>query len=272
MHPILLQLGNFKIFTYGVFMALAFWFALTAGKKLARKEGLDPEIISDLFFYILISAIIGSRLFYVATNLETYARNPLGIFKIWEGGLVFYGGFIAAALTAAVFLKKNKLPLWKTADVAAPAVAFGHFWGRVGCFFAGCCYGKTCDLPWAVTFTNPDSLAPLNTPLHPTQLYSAFNNLAIFGFLVFFNKRKKVQGQTFFLYIFLYGITRSVIEYFRNDFRGTVFGGMLSTSQAIGLSLAAFSAIVLIKGLIKANTGETRKNAGNSAKRSKQHA
>jgi phosphatidylglycerol:prolipoprotein diacylglycerol transferase len=253
-------------------MALAFWFALMAAKRLARREGLNPEVIHDLFFYVLISAIVGSRLFYVATNFETYVRQPLDIFKIWEGGLVFYGGFIAAAIVVVVFLKKNKIPLWKTADVAAPAVAFGHFWGRIGCFFAGCCYGKTCHLPWAVTFTAPESLAPLNTPLHPTQLYSALNNLAIFGILLFFGRRKKFPGQVFFLYVFLYGITRSIIEYFRDDFRGAVFDGMLSTSQAIGLSLAAFSAAMLIIGWKKAKTDETRKNAGNTAKRSKQNA
>jgi phosphatidylglycerol:prolipoprotein diacylglycerol transferase len=194
----------------------------------------------------LIAAIVGSRLFYVATTFETFAEKPLDIFKIWQGGLVFYGGFIAAALTAVLYLKKRKLPFLATADAVAPALAFGQFLGRLGCFFAGCCYGKICDLPWAVTFRNPESLAPINIPLHPTQLYSAFNNLAIFAILSFWSGRKKFNGQIFFLYIFLYGVTRSFLELFRDDFRGVVFNGVLSPSQAIGLALAGFSVIMLL--------------------------
>ena len=232
MHPLLLEIGSFRIYTYGVFLALAFWTALMVAKNGAKHEGLDPEVMNDLFLYILISAIVGSRVFYVATTFEEYIRKPLDMFKLWEGGLVFYGGFIAAALTAVFYVKKRRMPVSRTADAAAPAVAFGHFMGRLGCFFAGCCYGKSCDLPWAVTFENPDSLAPLGVPLHPTQLYSAFNNLIVFGILIFFRKRKKFHGQLFFLYILLYGLTRSFIEYFRDDFRGTMIGGLLSPSQA----------------------------------------
>ncbi len=269
MHPTLLAFGNFKIYTYGVFLALAFWFALLAGKRLAKREGLDPEIFADLFFYVLVSAIIGARLFYVITVWDDYVRRPLDIFKIWEGGLVFYGGFVAAAVTAVYFVKKRNLPLLKIADAAAPAVAFGHFWGRLGCFFAGCCYGKACDLPWAITFENAESLAPLNVALHPTQLYDAMNNLAIFGILLFLGIRKKFDGQIFCLYIFLYGITRSVIEFFRDDFRGSVFGGFLSPSQTIGLALAAAAFVALAAGLkgskffATGKTGKTVKTGKN---------
>ncbi len=249
MHPTLLEFANVKIYTYGVFLAFAFWFALLAGKRLAKREGLNPEIFADLFFYVLVSAILGSRLFYVATAWDDYVGRPLDIFKIWEGGLVFYGGFVAAAITSVYYVKKHNLPLLKTADAAAPAVAFGHFWGRLGCFFAGCCYGKTCDLPWAVTFTNPESLAPLNIALHPTQLYDAVNNLAIFVILLLLGSRKKFDGQVFCVYIFLYGITRSVIEFFRDDFRGSLFGEFLSPSQAIGLTLAVAALAALAAGL-----------------------
>jgi phosphatidylglycerol:prolipoprotein diacylglycerol transferase len=127
----------------------------------------------------------------------------------------------------------------------APSIALAHFFGRIGCFFAGCCYGKYCDLPWAVTFNNPDSLAPQGLPLHPTQLYEALSNMAIFLFLFFFRKHKKYDGQIFWLYVFIYGITRSFIEIFRADFRGVFLYGIFSVSQVIGGIMAVVSLIML---------------------------
>lgn len=128
----------------------------------------------------------------------------------------------------------------------APSLAIGHSIGRLGCFFAGCCYGKACDLPWAVTFTNPDSLAPIGVPLHPTQLYSALTNLFIFIFLCFFRGRKKFDGQLFWIYVLLYGVARSILEIFRGDFRGEPVFGILSVSQTIGCIMAVFAVVMLI--------------------------
>ncbi|MBW2099219.1 MAG: prolipoprotein diacylglyceryl transferase, partial [Deltaproteobacteria bacterium] len=127
-----------------------------------------------------------------------------------------------------------------------PSLALGHFFGRLGCFSAGCCYGKLPDLPWAVTFTNPDSLAPLGVPLHPTQLYSAANNLIIFGFLLLFKRIKKFEGQLFWIYVLLYGITRSIIEIFRGDPRGGVLFGILSVSQTIGAAMSIIAVFMLV--------------------------
>jgi len=127
----------------------------------------------------------------------------------------------------------------------APSIAVGQFLGRIGCFAAGCCYGKICDLPWAIVFNNPDSLAPVGIPLHPTQLYHAFSNLIIFLFLWFYRTRKKFAGQLFWLYILLYGITRAFVEVFRGDFRGHVCFGVLSISQVVGLTMAIIAIIVL---------------------------
>ena len=128
----------------------------------------------------------------------------------------------------------------------APPLAIGHAIGRMGCFFAGCCYGKAFDLPWSVTFTNPDSLASVNIPLHPTQLYSFVANLLIFIFLWFFRKRKRYDGQLFWIYVFLYGVSRFLIEIFRGDFRGNFLFEILSISQVIGAFMALIAFVMLM--------------------------
>ncbi|QTA80371.1 Phosphatidylglycerol--prolipoprotein diacylglyceryl transferase [Desulfonema limicola] len=245
MYPILIKIGPFAIYTYGFFVAMGFLAGILLGKYEAGNLGQDPEKISDLCFYILISAIAGARLFYILTTPETFLNNPLEIFKIWNGGLVFYGGFIGALTAAFIYLNYHKMPLWQTIDILTPSLALGHFLGRLGCFFAGCCYGKSCDLPWAVTFTHPESLALKNIPLHPTQLYSSFANLIIFCFLWYFRKYKRFEGQLFWVYVLIYAVVRSIIEIFRGDFRGSFFMETMSTSQVIAGILCIIAVFML---------------------------
>jgi phosphatidylglycerol:prolipoprotein diacylglycerol transferase len=247
MHPILLKIGDITLHTYGFFVAMGFLAGILLARSEAKRMGVDHEKIMDLCFYILIAAILGSRLLYVVINHEFFLSNPLDVFKIWSGGLVFYGGFIAALFTAFIYLKRHKMSVWLTVDIAAPSLAIGHFLGRLGCFSAGCCFGRECDLPWAVTFTHPETLAPIGIPLHPTQLYSSISNLIIFFFLWFFRKRTKFHGQLFWIYVLLYGITRSFIEIFRGDFRGDSVFGLLSVSQTIGISMSVIAVIMLIR-------------------------
>lgn len=245
MYPVIIKFGQIAIYTYGLMIAIGFIAGITVAKKEAVRTGENPEKITDLCFYILIAAIVFSRIFYVATALDMFIDDPLEVFKIWNGGLTFYGGFLGAAVTAFIYLKKEKIPFWKTADILAPALALGHFFGRIGCFFAGCCHGKVCDLPWAITFTHPESLAPTHVPLHPTQLYSALNNLLIFFILWAFRRRKSYDGQVFWLYAMIYGITRSIIEIFRGDYRGEFLFGVVSISQFIGISMALISVFMM---------------------------
>jgi phosphatidylglycerol:prolipoprotein diacylglycerol transferase len=247
MHPVLFTIGGLTIHTYGFFVALGFFFGILLAKSQAQKAGIDPDKIMDLSFFVLLAAIIGARLFYVLTVPEVFIADPVEILRIWNGGLVFYGGFIAAFIAALIYIKKNNLLLWKTADILAPSVVLGQFFGRLGCFSAGCCYGKVCHLPWAVTFTDPKSLAPLHTSVHPTQLYSSVCDLMIFAALIFLRKRKKYHGYLFWMYVMLYGITRFVIEMFRGDFRGDDLLGVLSISQAIGGTLAVIAVVMLLK-------------------------
>ncbi len=246
MFPVLFEFGPLTLYTYGFFVALGVGMGIFFARHEAARVGMDPDRIMDVCFFIVIAAIVGSRLFYVATNVDYFLSAPLDVFKIWNGGLVFYGGFIGAVVVAVVFIKRYKLSLGKTADIAAMAIPLGHFFGRLGCFFAGCCYGQACGLPWAVTFHAPESLAPLHTPLHPTQLYSAAGNLFIFLVLFALRKRKRFTGQLFWLYVMSYGIIRSFIETFRGDYRGGFVFEQVSISQTLGVSLAVVALGVLI--------------------------
>jgi len=225
---------------------MAFLSAIALALREARREGEDANKILDLCFYVLVAAIVGSRILYVLVSWSAFRHYPFEIVRIWHGGLVFYGGFIGALIAVLWYIRKKGLPLLKTADIMAPSIAFGQFVGRIGCFFSGCCYGKTCDLPWAVIFTHAESLAPKGVPLHPTQLYSALNSLLIFLVLVGLKRIKGFEGQIFWAYVLLYAVTRSILEHFRGDERGMFIEGMLSTSQLIGLIMAVIAIAMMI--------------------------
>ncbi len=247
MHPILLDIGYIKLYTYGLFIALGFMAAVWFSKRNARFYNTSDQVISDLFLAILLASIVGARSLYVLINFDVYRNDLLGIFKIWNGGLVFFGGFIAAVGASFILLKIKKLPIARTADIIAPGIALGHSIGRLGCLFAGCCYGKACDLPFAIKFTNPAGLAPLNVYLHPTQVYMVFSNFLLFLLLMWLQKRKKFHGMVFLFYIMLYSAFRSGIEFFRGDFRGDFFFEFLSLSQGIGLVISILALGLLIK-------------------------
>lgn len=246
MFPILFRIGQWPLYTYGLFIATGSIIGILLVEREAKKLGQDHEQIMDLCIYLLIAAIVGSRLFYIFSNPIIFLSDPMEIFRIWNGGLVFYGGFITAMIAAILYLKGKNLSLFLTADIIAPPLALGHFFGRLGCLFGGCCYGKATNLPWAIIFTKTDSLAPLGVPLHPTQLYAAINNLLIFIFLWFFRRRKKFTGQIFWMYVLLYGITRSFIEMFRGDFRGELILEVLSISQVIAAGMTVMAVVMLI--------------------------
>jgi phosphatidylglycerol:prolipoprotein diacylglycerol transferase len=245
MYPILFHLGRFTIYAYGFFIALGFIVGLVLATLKARKEGIPFATVVDLFFYTVLSAFLGARILFVLINFDVYRKHPINIFKIWEGGLVFYGGLILAVIVALGYTRWYRLSIWKLADLISPLIALGLSFGRIGCFLAGCCYGKETSLPWGVTFTDPNSLARLNVPLHPTQLYDAVNGLALFFFLNWMEKRKTFDGQIFWLFLLLYSITRFFIEILRGDPRGFLFGDILSTSQGIGILLTIFSLFML---------------------------
>ncbi|WP_024334581.1 prolipoprotein diacylglyceryl transferase [Desulfotignum balticum] len=247
MHPILVHFGSFTLYTYGFFLAMGFLAAVWFSKRNARFYDLKPDDISDLFFVILISGIVGARLLYVIINFDDFRASPLDIFKLWNGGLVFFGGFMGAVAASIVTIRIKNLPFFKTADTIAPGVALGHGIGRLGCFFAGCCYGRQCDLPIAVQFSHPDSLAPLHVPLHPTQIYMVAANLILFLILIFLQRRKRFHGMIFLSYIILYSVFRFIIEFFRGDFRGDFYFEFLSVSQGIGILAIVIAVAAMVK-------------------------
>ncbi|ACL03465.1 prolipoprotein diacylglyceryl transferase [Desulfatibacillum aliphaticivorans] len=248
MHPVLIQIGPLTLHSYGFMIAVGFLLGMFLASREARLQNEDPERIMDLCFYLVLIGALASRVPYVIFNWHEFAGNPLDILKIWKGGLVFYGGFIGALGVFAYFVKKYSMDAWKTIDILAPSVALGHAFGRIGCFFAGCCYGRPTDLPWAVTFTNQQCLAPLNTPLHPTQLYSSLGLFCIFALLFFIVRpRKTFHGQVFWIYILVYAIFRFCIEFLRGDDRGAYFLGLLSPSQTAAVALVVLAVVFLLK-------------------------
>ncbi|MDA8078427.1 MAG: prolipoprotein diacylglyceryl transferase [Nitrospiraceae bacterium] len=248
MFPVLIKIGPFTLHTYGFLIAIGFLVALGIAVMRAKRAGLSPEKITDIGFYSLLAAIVGSRLFFVGQNWSFFSSRPLEIVKIWEGGLVFYGGVLLAVPTALWYTRKQGLPLWKTADVWAPSIAIGHAIGRLGCFCAGCCYGKPADsLSWAVTFTHPETLAIRGVPLHPAQLYESGAEFLNFLVLIFLGRRASFDGRLFWVYILNYSIIRSVVEVFRGDeVRGFLLPGV-STSQGISVIMFLGAAIMLLR-------------------------
>lgn len=260
MYPILLRIGPLTLHSYGVLVATGFIVGIMLAVNQAKKQGISRGKILDLAFYILIAAIVGSRLLFVLMEYKYYIKNPLNIIKLWEGGLVFFGGLLLTIPVVIIYAKKNLLPIWRVADIFAPSIAIGHAIGRLGCFSAGCCHGKPTDLPWGVTFTDPNSLAIKGVPLHPTQLYEALAELGIFIFLISWQRHKRFEGQLFWLYLLLYSVTRFIIEFFRGDeIRGFIYNGF-STAQGISVVLFLIAIIFIISYRRKNHEKEVRRN------------
>ncbi|MDR1941120.1 MAG: prolipoprotein diacylglyceryl transferase [Endomicrobium sp.] len=247
MHPILVSFFGINLYSYGLFAALGFFTAfLYISNTVNKSQGriISQRHLQNLFLYSVIAAIVGARISYVLTNLRSFLSAPADIFKIWEGGLVYYGGFICAVLFVIFYCKSNKIDVFKFSDIIAPALALGHAFGRIGCFMAGCCYGKPSNALWSVVFSNPDSLAVKNVHIHPTQIYESLSDFIIFILLRAYNKKSHADGKTAAFYMIGYAAMRFVVEFFRGDFRGDYFFG-LSPSQNISILLFACGVLLL---------------------------
>ncbi|HEY6105273.1 MAG TPA: prolipoprotein diacylglyceryl transferase [Anaeromyxobacteraceae bacterium] len=263
--------------TYGLLLALGFVVAIWVAQREARRQGQDPEAIGDLSFWILVAALVGSRVYYIFVNWDDYfganalVATRLGriprLVAVWEGGLVFYGGFIASVLTAWWYMRRRQMPFLAYADTMIPSVALGHFFGRLGCFSAGCCWGQVAHghYPWLAEFP-PESLAyqsfaaradpskylspdRLHTlPLHPTQLYESAGELLLFLLLVaLVRPRKRFHGQVLATWLMAYAVLRSVVETFRGDVeRGVVAG--LGVGAWTSIAIFAAGAAIFAAG------------------------
>lgn len=217
MYPILFKAGIFEVHAYGFFIALAFICGILLSIYYSRKEGIDIQVVFDLAFYILIAAIVGSRLFYVIGTWDQFRDNPLDIFMVQRGGLVFLGGFLLAFIVVIIYARIKKMPLFKLFDAIAPSAALGYSMTRIGCFLNGCCFGLPASFPWALKFP-PRSLADSYFPgeaLHPTQIYSMLLMFIVFVVLVLMYRNKKFDGQIFLWFFVLYSIYRFAVEALR---------------------------------------------------------
>jgi phosphatidylglycerol:prolipoprotein diacylglycerol transferase len=262
--------------TYGLLMALAFLAGVVLAQREARRRGQDAERVADLAFWLLVAALLGSQIFYVALNHEEFtgprffADPPFEhlprILVLWRIGLVFYGGFIGAAGAAFVYMRRHRMPFLAYADTLIPSVAFGHFLGRLGCFSAGCCWGCLADsqVPWAVRFP-PGSGAydafagggyppsfltaggAATAPLHPVQLYEAFGELAIFLLLVLVVRpRKRFHGEVLASWLLAYAVLRGALEAFRGDLARHAYAG-LNSGQWTSVAILATGALLWLR-------------------------
>ncbi|MEA3368902.1 MAG: prolipoprotein diacylglyceryl transferase [Candidatus Ratteibacteria bacterium] len=266
MYRILFRLGPVTLYSYGALVALAFLTATYLSWKKAAARGINPDKIIDACLCILVSGLAGARLFYVLIYHDYYFSYPLDILKIWQGGLIFYGGFIFASLSAIFFLLKQKIPVWKFADLIAPNISLGLAIGRVGCFLNGCCFGRITP-GFGILFPCRDSspvclqqissglIEPgrrFSLPVIPTQLYSSAAALFIFLILVslrdsksFSRYQAKRTGWFFWLFVFLYGFSRFFIEKFR-FYEANFYFFSLTLSQLISLGLILLSGVMLV--------------------------
>jgi len=254
MYPELFRIGSFPINTYGVFLAIAFLCAILITVKLGTRDGLPRERIYDLSLWMLLAALVGSKVLMLFTEPE-YRDHPLQLLSLdfLRSGGVFYGGLLGAVLAGYLLMRRYQLPWWKTADACAPGIAIGNFFGRQGCFAAGCCWGKPTTLPWGVKFSelgHEITGVPTDTYLHPTQLYESFAMLLVFLFLLWLHKHKRFSGQVILAYALLYSIIRFAIEFVRDDPRGDILGLTtltgLSTSQLISIVVGLSALIILL--------------------------
>jgi phosphatidylglycerol---prolipoprotein diacylglyceryl transferase len=220
-HPIAFNLGPLTIHWYGVLVALGFLAGLWTATRRAPRQGISGELVADLVVpWLLFGSMIGARVLYVVTYWrESFADQPWWeVFMIQRGGLVYYGGLIGAALACIAFAAFKRQPLWKLADVLAPSIPLGYVFGRLGCLMNGCCYGRACDLPWAIRFPEDNPSHPPTHLVHPTQIYDAVLSLGLYFGLAWLYRRKKFDGQVFAAYLMCYAVTRSVVEVFRGDY------------------------------------------------------
>ena len=252
MCPRLFTIGSFSVPTYGLLVALGFLVGLMIVARLSRRVGLDPDTMTNLGIYVALAAIVGAKVFMILSNLGYYLESPGRIFSLssLQAGGVFYGGLLAALGVAVWYSRRASLAPLQTADVLAPAVAIGHSIGRLGCFAAGCCWGKETDLPWGVVFTNPIAHdfvgVPLNVHLHPTQLYEALGTFAVGLVLLRLFGRPHAAGTIVGWYLVLYSGFRFAVEFLRaTSDRTFPFQGPFSSTQWIALILVVAGGLLL---------------------------
>jgi phosphatidylglycerol---prolipoprotein diacylglyceryl transferase len=246
MHSILFRIGPIPIYAYGFMLMLAFLAGTAVAVRLGRRRGISSEHVLDLTAIILVAGIVGARLLYLALEWSYFREHPAHIWRLWEGGLSFQGGLLAALLAGALYCRRQGLSFLAMGDVIAPGTALGYAIGRVGCFLNGCCYGAPTSLPWACQFHDPPVTGPLTPPSHPTQIYASLASLVIFGLLMGVFRRQRVTGQVLWSYLLLYAVYRFAIEFLRKGATAEVMGALLTGAQWASVTTALVAGAALI--------------------------
>jgi len=234
-------------------VALAFLLGLAITVRLARRSGLNAELVTNLTVYVALAGMLGAKLLMVVFGWNRYMANPRELFS-WDtlqAAGVYQGGLILGLVTAYLYMRHQGLPLLSTADAFAPGIALGHGIGKIGCFAAGCCWGTPTSVPWAVKFHDPAAMAltgvPIEIALHPAQLYESGAELLVFGFLYWRFGRPHAPGQIIGMYLVVSSVLRFMIEFTRNHEQALPFGLPLSITQWIAIVLAAAGAVLLAR-------------------------
>ena len=242
MHYELFHIGNIHIYSYGLMIAIGVIVCLLLAEKRCRRYGLDTNHVYSIAFTALFGGLIGAKLLFFLVEWKAIAANPALVFDV-RNGFVVYGGIAGGIAAVWIYAKAKKLPFLQYFDLAMPSVALAQAFGRIGCFLAGCCYGKETDSPFGVVF-HDTPMAPTGVRLIPTQLLSSAGDLLLCVLLCMYAKRSRKDGQVAGLYLICYSVGRFLIEFLRDDPRGAV--GSLSTSQFISLLLFAAGAVYLV--------------------------
>lgn len=235
MHQVALSFGKLTITWYGILVVSGFVVGLWTASRRSLRTGIAGEVVADLGVWLMLGAIVGSRIWHVVAYWqEEFAGKPWWeMFAIHHGGLVFYGGLLGASLAGSFFARARAIPLWKLADALAPSIALGHVFGRIGCLMNGCCFGLPTDRPWAVHY--PVEHFTQGGGVHPSQIYEALANLALYAALAWQYRRKTFDGQVFASYLIAYAVLRFLLEFFRGDYEVRYWGGWANAGQLASL-------------------------------------
>src|SRR6202050_5319096 len=256
MHPILFHIGGINIYSYGVLVATGVLAGLWWARKQAPRAGLDPDKIWNMGIYTGLVGLLLAKVWLILSDWDYYVANPRDIFSLntFQSGGTFYGGIVGAILMIVLYSYFQKMSLLPVMDTIVAGLPLGHAIGRLGCFAAGCCYGKPTTVAWGVVFTNPAAAelagTPLGVHLHPTQLYEAAAEFLNFLILVGVSKRQRFTGQLIATYFLLYGLERGTIEFFRGDpGRTMMFHDTVSLMQIVSVGLIVTGALLWWRGL-----------------------
>ena len=260
MHRYLFRAGAITVYSYGAMLALAFLLGTVLAAHRANRRGIAPNTVIDLVLAILVSSLVGARLLFVLLERDYYRHNLLDAFRIWEGGLVFYGGLLSGLAAAAIFIRARKLRFGTMADIISPSLALGMAIGRIGCFLNGCCWGKV-SFRWGICFPARDNPGPFaqqvyaglispdaacSLPVLPTQLYESVACLLIFLVLLRIERRAHTEGVLFWIFVLLYAAFRFFIEGLRY-YEPAFIPGPLTVSQLISIVLCIAAATALAR-------------------------